>query len=188
MNCPHAPQDQAVTVFSRGWHTEIGIPAAALHGKLALFKQVFPGARTVVFGYGKRTFMSAHADKLAEYLVGPVPGPALIEAIGLNTTVEAAYGARDQASVVLPPAGESALEDFIWDDLEKDRAGQPKLVGPGAFQGSLFYAAISTYTLGHTCNAWVAQALHAAGLAISADSVVFSGQVMGRMCGTKALF
>ena len=167
-------------MFSRGWHADLAVPAGELAGGLAVFRRVFPGARTVVFGYGKRTFMTARADRLSEYLLGPLPGPAVIEAFGLSATAEQAFGPSDRVTLALPAGGADALSAFVWGDLDRDGQGRPRLVGPGAFAGSLFYAARSGYGLGHTCNTWVAQALHAARLPVRAEGVVFSGQAMGR--------
>jgi len=188
--CSAAPPPQAlacqagpsatITVLSRGWHTEIGIPATELRGGLTFFRGIFPGARTIMFGYGKRTFMTARADRASEYLLGPFPGPAVIEPIGLSTSVQAAYGPGDEITLTLPADGTTKLSDFIWQDLAKTREGTPVLVGPAAFPAALFYAANSQYTLSHTCNTWVAEALHQAGLPISPDGVVFSGQTMRR--------
>jgi len=176
----HATQADTITVLSRGWHTEIGIPADQLHGPLTIFRGIFPGARTIMFGYGKRTFMTARADRASEYLLGPFPGPAVIEAIGLSTSPEAAYGPGDSVSLSLPQGGATRLSAFIWNDLAHDKAGVPLLVGPGAFPGALFYAANSEYTLAHTCNTWVAAALHQAGLPVSPDGAILSGQTMWR--------
>ena len=171
---------EAVTVVSRGWHTAIGIPASALRGPLARFRGVYPGARTVMFGYGKRTFLTARADRWDEYLIGPFPGPAVIETAGLSTEPQAAYGPEDSIDLVVPPEGMDALSASIWNDLAKDASEAPRLVARGAFPGSLMYAAVSTYNLANTCNTWAARALRAAGLPISPEGVVLSGQLMGR--------
>ncbi len=173
-------------VVSRGWHTEIGIPSDRLAGPLGMFRQVFPGARAVMFGYGKRTFMTAPADNISEYLFGPVPGPAVIEVVGLSVMPPLAYGKQDMVALSVSPSGARALSAFLWDDLARDHTGAPLLVGPGLFPGSRFYAARSRYSLGHTCNSWVAAALHAAGLPIDPDGVVLSGQTMARAADAAA--
>jgi hypothetical protein len=179
--CAEAPAGDAVYVVDRGWHTEIGIPADRLAGRLASFRARFAGARVVMFGYGKRTFMTARADRASEYVLGPFPGPAVIEVFALSVLPPAAFGTDATAVVALPRGGDAALSARVWDDLAKDRAGAPLLVGPGRFAGSYFYAARSGYSLGHTCNRWVADALHDAGARIEPRGVVFAGQVMGRL-------
>lgn len=170
-----------VYVVEQGWHVELGLPAEELKGPLAIYRETFPGARAVMFGYGKRTFMTAAPDDIREYLLGPVPGPAVIEAVGLTVLPPAAYPGAETVALRLPPDGARALSDFIWQDLDKDRAGRPRLVGPGSFPGSLFYVARSGYSMMHTCNRWAVDALVAAGEPVAGDGVVFSGQAMARV-------
>jgi hypothetical protein len=183
--CAPAGTDM-IYVVSRGWHTEIGIPADRLDGPLGIFRQLFPGAQAVMFGYGKRTFMTAPADTISEYVLGPVPGPAVIEVFGLRVMPPQAYGTQDMVALPLPRSGARALSAFLWDDLARDHTGAPLLVAPGFFPGSRFYAARSRYSLGHTCNTWVAAALHAAGIPVDPDGVVFSGQTMARAADAAA--
>jgi hypothetical protein len=174
-----AAQEQ-VYVVDDGWHIQLGLPADRLEGPLAVFRDTFPGARTILFGYGKRTFITAPARSLTEYLLGPIPGPAVIEVNAISVTPPEAYDPSDVIALALPPGGTHALADFIWSDMERDSTGSARLVTYKQSRGSLFYAAISGYSLAHTCNSWAALALHAAGLPISAEDAVFSGQVMSR--------
>jgi hypothetical protein len=187
--CAHKPVDcvsppaagDTVFVVSRGWHVELGLPADQLVGPLASFRTVFPGARAIMFGYGKRTFMTAPADDMREYLLGPVPGPAVIEVVGTKSLPPQAYGMGDQLAVELPAGGAARLDNFIWNDLARDTHGAARLVGPGGFVGSLFYAANSQYNLLHTCNTWAVEALQASGVAVTSVGVILSGQAMSRL-------
>ncbi len=185
--CPApAPGETPVYIRSAGWHIDIGLPAAAVTGKLAVFRDVFPGAHALMFGYGKKTFLTAPPDTISEYLLGPVPGPAAIEVIGVGADPVDAYPAGEVLVYRLSPDGARALSDFIWRDIARDAAGGPRLLGPGFYPGSLFYAAVSGYSLAHTCNTWAANALHAAGLALDGDGVIFSGQVVDRAIAAGA--
>ena len=173
--------DKTVTVIDHGWHTDIGIPAGELSGPLAVFRAIFPGARAFVFSYGKRTFITAPADDWAEYVLGPIPGPAAILVTGLGVQPDVAYQSGEAIVLPITEGGAAALSAFIWRALAKDPAGHPKLIERGPFEGSLFYGASATYTLAHTCNAWSAEALAAAGVPITADGVVLAHQVMDRV-------
>jgi len=177
---------ELIHVLGRGWHTQIGIPTALLDGKLGLFRSVFPGARTVMFGYGKRTFMVSPPNDISEYILGPFPRPAIIEAVGLLVSPPEAYGTKGMMALELPPGGAARLSAFIWNDLAHGTDGAPLLVAPGHFPGSLFYAARSEYGLFHTCNTWVAEALAAAGLPVDADALTFSSQTMARAAKVAA--
>ncbi len=185
--CAPPPTSPVVWVLSRGWHTQFGLSAGDLTGGLAIFRQIYPGLRAIMFGYGKRTFMTARADRASEYLLGPFPGPAVIETVGLQTLPPAAYGTDGMVALKMPPGGAAALSAFIWNDMARDHAGEPRLVGPGRYAGSRFYDAVSGYNLAHTCNTWIADALNAAGVPVRAGGVVFSGQLMSRAERAAAL-
>ena len=182
---PVAGQD-TIYVVSRAWHTEIGLPASALTGPLALYRTIFPQARVVMFGFGKKTFITAPAESLSEYLLGPVPGPAAIQVTALTISPAEAYPPGSTITLFLPPGGREAVSDFLWNELGKDRAGAPRLLSVGSNPASLFYAARGGYGLWRTCNTWVADALHEAKLPISGRGVVLSGQVMGRSADAAA--
>ena len=169
-----------VYVVSHGWHAELGIPVAELGPDLAFARALFPGARVLMFGYGKKTFITAPPDTISEYFLGPFPGPAVIQIVGLNVTPDDAYDAGDTVRLALPPGGSAALSHFIGQDIAKDKTDEPVLVSHSSDPAGLFYAAQSHYNLLHTCNSWTADALHAAGLPISGDGVIFSSQIMAR--------
>jgi hypothetical protein len=170
----------SVTLLDHGWHTDIGIPAEELTGPLAVFRSIFPGARSLVFSFGKRTFLVAPPHDWSEYLLGPVPGPAAIMVTGLAVPAENAYGTDPTLILRLPKGGATLLSDFIWREIVHDEAGRPRLIDRGPFVGSLFYEASARYALSHTCNAWSALALRAAGLDIDPSGVIFASQIMTR--------
>lgn len=179
--CPApAAEEHFVFVRSHGWHVDIGLLASDVEGGLAVFRDIFPGATSLMLGYGKKTFVTAPPDTISEYLLGPFPGPALIQVTGVGADPRDAFPPDELILLRLPPGGARALSEFLWNDIARDAAGRPKLVANGNYPGSLFYAAVTGYSLGHTCNNWAANALHAAGTALDSDGVMFSGQVMAR--------
>jgi hypothetical protein len=174
------PSTDVVYIVDHGWHTDIGVPASELSGPAAAFRAIYPGVASLVFSYGKRTFLTAPVDDWSEYLLGPVPGPGAILVTGLNVMPDEAYVSAPVVVLRLPIGGARALSDFLWRELRKDRAGRPLLIDPAPFPGGVFYAATDTYTLTHTCNTWAADALRAAGLPVDPAGVVVAGQVMAR--------
>jgi hypothetical protein len=179
--CARIPEGDVVYVVGQGWHAEIGIPVEELGDDLAFYRDVFSDARVIMFGYGKKTFYTAPPETLSEYVLGPVPGPAAIHAVGLRVMPPQAYPAESTVMLALPPGGAEALSEFIWKDLSKNKAGKPRVVARSSNPDGLFYQAQSRYSLMHTCNSWTADALDAAGLPISGEGIVFSSQVMTRV-------
>jgi hypothetical protein len=133
-----------------------------------------------MFGYGKKTFFTAPANTLSEYILGPFPGPAAIHVFGLRVTPVEAYP-DNAAALALPPTGGRNLSAYIWQELAKDKSGRPIIVSRSHNPEGLFYAAESQYSLLNTCNTWTANALHHAGIPISEKGVMFSRQVMAQV-------
>lgn len=169
-----------VSVIDHGWHTDLALPADEAQGKLRIFRAVFPGAKTLVFGFGKRTFMIAPAHSVWDYVIGPIPGDAAVQVSALSTTAAAAYPDLQVATVALPPAGAAAMSDFIWSTIAHDEAGRPRLLNAGPWPGSLFYVSRTDYSLAYTCNTWTATALERAGLPVEAEDIHLAGTLMER--------
>lgn len=169
---PPVQPDEVSWLVDQGWHTEIGLPARQIRGPLSVFRSFFPGAKVLMFGFGKRTFITARVESFSELLLGPVPGPGTIQVIGLRVDPSEAYRPGQVIRLSLLPSQEDRLSAFVWDQIGKTKGGQPRLISPGLFPGSLFYASSSGYSLAYTCNTWSAAALRAAGLRINPAGVI----------------
>ncbi|MBV9654226.1 MAG: DUF2459 domain-containing protein [Acetobacteraceae bacterium] len=179
--------DGVMWVMRQGWHTEVGLPVAEIAGPLGVFRSVFPGVRVLMFGFGKRTFFTAKVETASELVMGPFPGPSAVQVTGLGVDPPDAYDGPVVA-LALPPGGAARLSAFLWSIIEKGRTGEPRLIAPGLFPGSLFYAGAREYRLGFNCNTFTAAAVEAAGLRASPSGVVWAGGAMnaaaetGRAC------
>ncbi len=175
-----APAADVVYVVSHGWHTDLGLPEGELRGGLTRFRTTFPGVRTLMVGFGRRSFMMAPVKTFGDLLAGPLPGSGAVQVAAISAAPDVAYRDGTVATVRLPPGGAERLSAFVWRSIGLDRSGTPERLGAG-FPGSVFYASPLGYSGLHTCNTWTAQALHAAGVDVSADGVVLAGQLMGRV-------
>jgi uncharacterized protein (TIGR02117 family) len=185
------PRGDVVYLVRHGWHTDIAIPSDELRGNMTVFQRIFPGVRVLVFGFGKRTFMTAPVTTSGDLMVGPFPGDGIILVTGLNTTPDVAYNDGISATLALPASGAGRLSDFVWESLKKDQDA-PVELRPGFFPGSIFYVTETRYAGTHTCNTWTADALRAAGLKVDPAGDLFSWQTMsqaeqfsGRVCSIK---
>ncbi|WP_428376445.1 DUF2459 domain-containing protein [Lichenicoccus sp.] len=179
--CLPALRDE-VTIVDSGWHTALALPARELTGGLGIFRRIFPGGSTYVFGFGKRTFMIAPANDLSEWLLGPFPGPGAIQVEALSAPAAIAYASPVRTvTLALQPGEVPHLAGAIWAGIDHDRAGQPTRIAARPWHGTLFYASTHGYGMAYTCNAWTAAMLHAAGVPIDASGVVLAGQVMHRV-------
>jgi uncharacterized protein (TIGR02117 family) len=178
----NAPKRRTLYVIASGWHTEIGLPAAAMPGSLTALRDAMPGAGYVVFGWGQRDFYMARNPGLGDFLAAGFPGSSVVLVIPLTQAPAEFFGSG--ASVYAIPVSGDGLErlaQFLWGYIEQDAQHQPRRIGDGPYPGSVFYASTGTYSLSNTCNTWTAEALHVAGLPISADGVVFASGVTGQV-------
>lgn len=171
--CAVPPEGPVAWVVDHGWHTEIALRAADLPPPLARFHTIFPGAETLGFGFGKRSYVLAEAGELAEVLRGPLPGPGVIQVKGLSVPPPQAWPGR---TVALPvsEAGLAALAGFLADSIVPATRGL-------SLQGSIFLEATRDYTLGFTCNTWTAVALQRAGLPVRAAGVLLARDVLAQL-------
>jgi uncharacterized protein (TIGR02117 family) len=165
-----------VYVIKRSWHTDIGFDADDLHPPLASLRAGFPKAHYLLFGFGDKHYLVTHANSL-DRLVGALwPGEGLVLLTGLEATPEAAFGAKEVVRLTVSATQAQALEHFVWQTLVTD-GGAAKLLAPGPYDGSFYYASSVRYSGLHTCNTWTAEGLKAAGLPIHTFGVELSGQV-----------
>ncbi len=178
---PGLPAPLSVQVVDHGWHTDLALPADGLTGGLAWFRRFFPGMRVLLVGFGKRTFMTSPARGLGDYLVGPLPGDAVLLVAGLSAAPVRAYDDGGTiATIPLAPSQRDRLDQFVWDTFAHGAGGAPEPIGSAFFAGGVFFAARPGYSGLNTCNTWTVEALRAAGLRASPFLVVFAGQAMGQ--------
>jgi len=93
---------EPVYVIATGWHTDIGLPAAQLPAPLAALRSDFPGAQSLLFGWGHRAFWMDPDPGLGELLRAALPGPSVMLIRPLDRPPPEALPAPKASS---PPAG-----------------------------------------------------------------------------------
>jgi Protein of unknown function (DUF2459) len=176
---PAGPGTLPLHVVARDWHTDIGLPVAALRGPLRQVGQDFPGATHLLFGFGERAYWTRPNPSFADMLLALLPGPGVVLVTGLRTDPAAAFG--DALALAVTPDGTDRLCAFLWATLEQDAEGLPRLLTRGPYPGSLFYASDRGYAAHYTCNTWTAEGLRIAGLPLDPSGILFAGQLMARL-------
>src|SRR5262249_51415410 len=123
---PHgeaASRTEVLYVISGGWHTEIGLPVAAVGGSVAALRPAFAGARFLVFGWGARDYYMARNPGIGELLRAIVPGPAVMLVIPLHLPPETFFGASNVVAVRVAPDGIERLSRLLSDYLTPDKEG-----------------------------------------------------------------
>ena len=179
LNCDIAAPQLHAWIVDYGFHTEIVIPARQLDGTLSSFRTLFPGARTISFGFGKADFFTLRDPGFLDFAAGTIPGPADIRVIPLRDEPQNLY-TTPIIRVPLTPAEWSQLERFISASFARTPSGTPIPALGDDGTGGRFFAATSGYSLAYTCNTWTLDALHHSGLHVETDALL-AGSAMRRV-------
>jgi uncharacterized protein (TIGR02117 family) len=172
------PEEATLFVIAAGWHTEVALPLQALTGPARSLEQDFAGARYLVIGWGQRDYYMAPNPTAADLLRALLPGPSVMLVRPLNGPPSGSSGDVEIVGLHLSQTGLDLLSKYVGSYIEMGANGTPHRIGAGPSGGSIFYASTGEYDASHTCNTWTAEALHAAGLPVDPEGVVFAGQVM----------
>lgn len=175
---PPAPATEAVQLIRRDWHVDIGLAVPDLQGGLAVIAANWPGAHTMVFGFGERAYLLSRHRSLADMAMALIPGPGAMLVTGLAVPPAEAFGREDVLTLRVAPAGFARLQRYLAESFEWEPDGAPRRLTEGPYVGAVFYGAARRYSAGFTCNTWAAEALAQAGLPVRAEGVLFAHQVM----------
>jgi uncharacterized protein (TIGR02117 family) len=178
---PVPARGDIVYVIAGGWHTEVALAVGEVSGALTRLAAAFPGAPYLIFGWGARDFFMARNPGLGDLLRATVPGPAVMLVIPLGVRPTDYLVPGNAWAIPLSREGAADLAQFLWDSVAKNQAGTPVRASDGPYPRSVFYAATGTYDASNTCNTWTAEALHAAGLPVTATGVVLAGQLVDQL-------
>jgi hypothetical protein len=168
-------------VVRRTWHTDIAFRARDLRPPLADLLRFFPGAESLVFGFGDRHYVLSKDKNFLEMVVAMLPGAGLILTTGLSVPPQAAFGADQVITFTVSHAQAEAAQRFVWNSLEHDSGGVVREFARGPYSGALYFASPVTYDFAHTCNTWTAEGARAAGLPIRVFGVLFASQLWAQV-------
>ncbi|MBX9701760.1 MAG: DUF2459 domain-containing protein, partial [Acetobacteraceae bacterium] len=174
------PASEPVHVVTRDWHSDIGLGVSDLRGRLADLAARWPGARSLVFGFGERAYLLSRDRSLADMAMALVPGPGAMLVTGLSTLPAEAFGGEAVVTLGVTPAGMGRLQAYLEESFEWAADGTPRRLLDGPYAGAVFYGSAMTYSAAFTCNTWTAEALAQAGLPVRVGGVLFAGQVMAQ--------
>ncbi|WP_170979317.1 DUF2459 domain-containing protein [Roseomonas sp. HF4] len=176
-----------LTLVSREWHTDIGVPVHMLDAPTREdwlnavprrdWSEIVPRDGRITFGFGAKVFMTAAAPGVEEALAALMNAPGVVAVSGQPARPEDLGEIDDLAEVKVTPEGLGRMLRFVRQQVERDAAGRPSLLG-GFFRGRKLFDSRLRYNTDFTCNTWTLQALQAAGLPVRPDGVVWSRQVM----------
>ena len=173
-----APREETVHLVSRGWHTDVDLPARRLPDALRVLEQDFPGASYFLFGFGERAYWAKPDPDSLDTFAALVPARGVILVTALRVSPDVAFPAPQVVTLPITTGGMARLAAFLAAELKE--GGDVRRLAEGPYVGSRFYATSRRYSAVYTCNTWTADALQTAGTGVSASGVLLAGQVIDR--------
>ncbi len=171
------PRTETIFLIERGWHSDIGLSATPVGDRLGQLRATFPGARTLVIGFGQQAYMLQPHPGSGDMLAALTPGPGAMLVTALRGTPQTAFPPDDVVVLHVSARGLARLTDFIAGSFARTTDGALRPIAGGPDPESRLYASADSYSGGFTCNTWTAEGLQTAGLPIHAAGVVFAGEV-----------
>jgi uncharacterized protein (TIGR02117 family) len=173
-----------------GWHTSLVVRAEDVPDGLWPERLDVAGARYLEVAWGDREFYTAPGGSLGLALKAAFASRgSVLHLVGFNAPVRAYFAGSEVIELRLAREGVQALARFVDAAHARGSATRaPRLAAPLYGAGG-FYPASGRYHLFNTCNTWIASALRAGGVPLSAGPTITAGGVLRdvRVLGRPAL-
>src|SRR5262245_14488988 len=157
---------KTIFVVHNAWHTAIVVDRHDIGDVLPELSD-FPDAKFIEFSWGDQDyFPDPDSGILAALRAAFWSGGSVLHIVGFSENVAQFYGAAQIFTLRLSPPALQKLVRYVSESIYRQNAGQRANAAPGLFAYSRFYRANGKFSLFHTCNTWVAEALDAAGIPV----------------------
>lgn len=171
-----------IFVLNHGWHTGIAIKKADIPRGLLPETEDFPGAESLEIGWGDWDYYQSPdpgaglATKAAFF-----SGGSILHVIGFSGAVEDYFRGVEIFELTVSEEGFRRLSRFVSDAFLRPESEPREKPRRGFYPNSRFYPARGKFHLFRNCNTWVAEALQAAGLAVSPFFVITAGNLSSQV-------
>lgn len=196
-NAPPPTADDCVELhlYSNGFHSDIGAPAAIFPENHPL-RRLYPDAQSFLIGWGDEAFYYSDGTDLMLGLDALIPPSASVFHVAYNAGPSSVYlGPNDDTGIAVSREGAARFVAFFDRFLVLDATGNAIRTSSGKVIGrSSFLRSRGSFHLLQVCNQWMARALRAAGVNVNARAAWLAGplirqvrQVQPTSCAALAL-
>ena len=179
-----ADKTKSVFVVNLGWHTGIVIRKADI--PLAILPEIrdFPDAEFLKIGWGDWDYYQAPDPGWGMALKAAFwSSRSVLHVVGFKIPVEDQFRGSEIVEIALSDEGLERLRRFVAETFVRSEEGLPAEAWPGLYPNSRFYPARGRFHIFRTCNTWVAEALHSAGVPITPFYAITAGNLMYQVRG-----
>jgi len=169
---------RTVFIVHDAWHSAVVLRTADISAAVLPEKKDFPAAEYLEFSWGDKDYFPAPNGGVGLLLqAGFWSSGSVLHVVGFKDTVEKTFPGAEIIEIVLSEESFQGLIKFISDTFSRPHPPEPAEPRPGLFPNGRFYSAEGKFSILRTCNTWIAEALHAAGLPISPNYVITAGNL-----------
>ncbi|MGH7770766.1 MAG: DUF2459 domain-containing protein [Candidatus Binatia bacterium] len=174
-----AEKTRTVFVVNLGWHTGIVLSKADIPQAILPEVRDFPDAEFLKIGWGDWDYYQDPDPGLGMALKAAFwSSRSVLHVVGFKVPVEDQFRGIEFVEIPLSAEGLERLRRFVAETFMRSEVGQPAEPSPGLYPNSRFYPARGKFHIFRTCNTWVAEALHTAGLPITPFYAITAGNLM----------
>ena len=168
---------RTVFIVHDAWHSAVVIRTADIAAAVLPEMKDFPSAEYLEFSWGDRDYFPAPDGGLGLALKAAFwSSGSVLHVVGFRD-IKNTFPSAEIIELVLSEGSFQRLIKFISDTFSRPHSPMPAEPRPGLFPNGRFYSAEGKFSISRTCNTWVAEALRAAGLPISPNYVITSGNL-----------
>lgn len=166
-------------LYSNGYHSDIGAPAALFPENHPL-RRLYPEAESFLIGWGDEAFYKSDGTNLWLGVQALIPPSPSVLHITYDAPEASAYlGPNDDLAIGVSGEGAARFVAFVDRALVLDEAGAPIRLSDGKVVGrSAFLRSRGSFHLFNVCNQWMARALRAAGVDVNARAAWLAGPLI----------
>lgn len=169
---------QTIYVVHNDWHAAIVLEKAEVPVTLVPETADFPTARYLEFSWGdKDYFPDPQASLFTAVKAAFWSRGSVMHLVGLDRGPVESYQGAKIIGLRRSQVDLARLVAYLGATFARPEAGKAAPSRPGLFHNSRFYNATGNFSLLHTCNTWVAEALAAANLPIEPSGVITAGDL-----------
>jgi len=173
-----APDCREVFIVHSSWHAALVLRARDVDPVAVPEIRDLPGARFIEFSWGDDSYFPApNAGVLAALKAAFRSSGSVVHVVAVNDDLRNFYSGAAVVELRFSRSAYDRLMKFISASFTRPAPGVAAAASPGLYSYSRFYPSPRHFSLIHTCNRWVADALEFAGAPIAPSYVITAGQL-----------
>lgn len=178
---------KSVAIVHNDWHAAIVLRKADLADKTMPELADFPTAQLIEFSWGDKDYFPDPAAGIFDAIKAALwSGGSVIHLVGFADGLANFYRGAAITELRLNASAYGRMVDYINETFAREISSGRARPAPGLFPYSRFYPASRSFSLLHTCNTWIAEALEGAGLPISAAWVITAGNLQSQLSAVRS--